>query len=69
MRLAKFCLPVIAGLLFASTSSADVNPHPTFSDNMVLQRDVPLTVWGKADPGERVTVEEVDGLRLRVRQA
>ena len=27
-----------------------------FQTNMVLQRDKPITVWGWADPGERVTV-------------
>lgn len=29
--------------------------HP-FADNMILQRDMPVRVWGAADPGERVTV-------------
>ena len=28
-----------------------------FDDHMVLQRDQPLAFWGKADPGEKVTVE------------
>ncbi|MGB2822805.1 MAG: hypothetical protein WBF17_17605, partial [Phycisphaerae bacterium] len=27
-----------------------------FQTNMVLQRDKPVTVWGWADPGEKVTV-------------
>ena len=27
-----------------------------FQSNMVLQRDKPLTIWGWADPGEKVTV-------------
>jgi sialate O-acetylesterase len=27
-----------------------------FTDNMVLQRDMPVPVWGWADPGEEVTV-------------
>ncbi len=27
-----------------------------FSDHMVIQRDLPVHVWGKANPGERVTV-------------
>ena len=25
-------------------------------DNMVLQRDLPVPIWGWADPGEQVTV-------------
>ena len=32
-----------------------------FQTNMVLQRDKPITVWGWADPGERVTVTFGDG--------
>jgi len=28
-----------------------------FTDNMVLQRDKPVPIWGWADPGETVTVE------------
>ncbi len=27
-----------------------------FSDNMVLQRDMPLRIWGEANPGEHITV-------------
>jgi sialate O-acetylesterase len=35
---------------------ADVRPHALFSDNMVLQRDIKVPIWGTADEGERVTV-------------
>lgn len=56
MRLVKRCLLMVAGLLLAGTARADVKPHPVFSDHMVLQQGVELIVWGKADPGERVTV-------------
>ena len=41
----------------ADTARADVKPHPIFSDNMVLQQGGPIRVWGKADPGEDVTVK------------
>jgi len=30
--------------------------HPLFTDHVVLQRDVPVPVWGWADPGDRVKV-------------
>ncbi len=30
---------------------------PVFSDNMVLQRDVPVRVWGSADAGSDITVD------------
>lgn len=35
---------------------ADVTPAAPFQDHAILQRDKPLPVWGRADPGERVTV-------------
>ena len=31
--------------------------YPLFSDNMVLQREKPVPVWGSARPGEHVTVQ------------
>jgi len=47
-----------AAVLFLAlpAAHADVRLPAVFSDNMVLQRDVPLTIWGWADPGEKVTV-------------
>ena len=40
-------------------TAASANPflHPLFSDHAVLQRDVPLPVWGWTEPGERVKVD------------
>jgi sialate O-acetylesterase len=35
---------------------AAVTPSSMFGDDMVLQRDMPVPVWGGASPGERVTV-------------
>ena len=44
-------------LAFASGSAlADVNLAPVFQDHMVMQRDLPATVWGTATPGENVKV-------------
>ena len=39
------------------SASADVKLHGLFSDNMVLQRNTAVPVWGWADEGEKVTVE------------
>ena len=39
----------------AATALADVSVSGFFTDNMVLQRDKSVPVWGKADPGESVT--------------
>ncbi len=44
-------------LVIASASQAAVKLPSVISDHMVLQRDRPVPVWGKADPGEEVTVE------------
>lgn len=45
-------------ILFMACASlmADVKMPSVFSNNMVLQRDIPLNVWGWAAPGEKVTV-------------
>ena len=43
--------------LFSASLSADVKMPAIFGDNMILQRDIPLNVWGWASPGEEVTVE------------
>src|SRR5690606_34800242 len=40
--------------------------HSLFEDHAVLQRDQPLRVWGRAEPGEQVKVE-IAGKRARVR--
>ncbi len=39
-----------------STAYADVRLPHLLSDNMVLQREMPIPVWGWADPNEKVTV-------------
>ena len=56
MRLARVYLLAAAMLVPAGLIRADVTPHPIFTDNMVLQQGVEVTVWGKADPDEEVTV-------------
>ena len=36
---------------------ADVRPHVLFTDGAVLQRGIPVPVWGTADDGEKVVVK------------
>jgi sialate O-acetylesterase len=36
--------------------SAEVKLPYILSDNMVLQRDIPINIWGWANPGEKVTI-------------
>ncbi len=47
---------VLAVLMAVSTAQANVRLPAVIGNNMVLQRDVPLPVWGWADPGESITV-------------
>jgi sialate O-acetylesterase len=51
----SWCL-LVAVVVFAPATRADVKVHPIFSDNMVLQRDTEVVVWGTADDGEEVAV-------------
>jgi len=45
-----FCL-TLTGLLHAA-----IVPAPFFSDHAILQRDVPLTIWGTASPNAKITI-------------
>jgi sialate O-acetylesterase len=53
-------LPFVCVLIllaaFASPAAADVSLNNMFGDHMVLQQGIKNKVWGKADPGEQVTV-------------
>jgi sialate O-acetylesterase len=44
-------------LCIAAHVRADVTLAPPFQDHAIVQRDKPLPVWGRAAPGEHVTVE------------
>ena len=47
---------IIAASLLMSNASAQITLAPPFTDHAVLQRDVIVPVWGKAAPGENITV-------------
>jgi sialate O-acetylesterase len=53
-------LPFVCVLIllaaFASPAAADVSLNNMFGDHMVLQQGIKNKVWGKADPGEAITV-------------
>ena len=53
MKTLRLLLP---GLCLCALSRADVTLAPLFQDHAVLQRDQALPVWGRAAPGEHVTV-------------
>src|SRR5690349_5431265 len=50
-------MPVIMFAWMVLPASADLQPASPFGNSMVLQRDQAVPVWGKATPGEEVTVE------------
>ena len=47
---------MIAWFFSSIAAACEVRMPLLFSDHMVLQRDLPMRVWGWADPGESVTV-------------
>jgi sialate O-acetylesterase len=62
MRSSKFSRPdclvltIILCSLVAFTAAAEVQLPKVFGSHMVLQREMPLTIWGWAQPNETVTV-------------
>lgn len=52
MSLRLLCLFLLATALL----HADIACPPIFGDHMVLQRDLPVPVWGTAAPGAEITV-------------
>ncbi|NLZ01690.1 MAG: sialate O-acetylesterase [Pirellulaceae bacterium] len=47
----------LAGLWIGAACRADVRLPKIFGPKMVLQREMPIPVWGWADPGEKVSVK------------
>jgi sialate O-acetylesterase len=52
----KNCLRVALILSSAAALWADVQLPAVISDHMLIQRDVPVRIWGRADAGEAVSV-------------
>ena len=58
------CKPLITSLtlllgfaLFAGDAAGALKLHAIFTTHMVIQRDKPITIWGWADSGDKVTVK------------
>jgi sialate O-acetylesterase len=52
----KYRLLLLMAVCSTVYSSARVRPHHLFADDMVIQREKPVKVWGWASPGEKVEV-------------
>src|SRR5882672_2916493 len=55
-RFISLTIALTSLLLLASSNRADVQLPAILSDNMCLQANRPLPIWGAAAPGEQVTV-------------
>src|SRR5687767_14820988 len=55
--LKTFACIALTAAACALTARADVKLHALFSDNMVLQREKSIAIWGWADEGEKVIVK------------
>ncbi|MDB5386858.1 MAG: sialic acid-specific 9-O-acetylesterase [Planctomycetaceae bacterium] len=55
VRWRQWMIVLLLGLM-ASTAQANVRLPAIIGNNMVLQKDIPLPIWGWADAGEEVTV-------------
>ncbi len=53
----KKLLSLLILVLFAGTASAEITLPKVIGDNMVLQQQKPVVLWGTADPGRTVTVK------------
>jgi len=48
---------VLAACFFSGIARAEIRLPHVFGSHMVLQQEKPITVWGWAEPGEKVTVQ------------
>jgi len=62
----KITLTLIVIVLSTLIGKAEVKLADIFSDNMVLQRNLNVKVWGSADPGEKVSLR-FNGQKLRTK--
>jgi sialate O-acetylesterase len=60
MSLTRFPAVLLSWFIVCTTAWADVTLAPLFTDHAVLQRDKPVPIWGRAEPGERVLVTFTD---------
>jgi sialate O-acetylesterase len=52
----KLCLSLGLLCLVSAAAHSEVRLTPVITDHAVLQRDLPIHVWGEASPGEKLTL-------------
>ena len=52
----KINLLILISFLSVSNLNSQIEPNPLFSDNMILQRNSDVNVWGKADKGKDLSL-------------
>ena len=63
-HLLKRCFLFLTLPTLAFTAMAEVTLPPVLGNGMVLQRDLPVPVWGWADAGEKVSVTFADQTKI-----
>lgn len=66
MKKSRLIATIFALSLASQLTEAKVTLPQIISQGMVVQRDRPLTLWGKADPGETVTIKVAKGNKTTV---
>ena len=64
-------IAVLILVLFSLNTKAGITLPKIIGDNMVLQRNKPIAIWGNASAGEKITVNlrSKQKLQLRMNQA
>ncbi|HEY4288832.1 MAG TPA: sialate O-acetylesterase [Puia sp.] len=57
MKKSKLFIGALAALLTGGAGYGQVKVPRLISDGMVLQREIPIRIWGWASPGEKITVK------------
>lgn len=57
MKIRNFFYPAVFSLALSLSSHADIRLQKLFSDNMCLQQNAEIRIWGEADPGEAIEIE------------
>ncbi|MCH1419833.1 MAG: hypothetical protein L7W40_06000, partial [Akkermansiaceae bacterium] len=56
----KTLITILTISALLSATHAEVKLHQIFSNGMILQREMPVPIWGTADPGEKIVVSFAD---------